>query len=838
MGRNNSLSLNPAWPHILGQLVILVAALIGLLRYAVSDGVDSMHCSALLNKGSWLDQERFTWQPDGCILHNYNAREGQQCFGTRQISFIGDSTTRKLFYQTAHILDSKLPTVPSNDNQKHTNIDLQTEYGTTLSFIWDPFLNSSHVHKLVSYEGDAATRPALLVMGSGLWYMRYSNTSGGLQAWESNVERVLHSISEAKTKPADSIVILPVEQLVTAKLSPERAMTMRSSDIDAMNSDLLHRINPPAPGLFHTIAPNSPVLPVAFPLVFNQMLEVSMTEDGLHYADPLVKAQASILLNMRCNNYLPKTFPFDKTCCNQYPAPFLTHFIVLIVAILWGPWLYFISSNTGNHSSYFTFIRSEDAAPVLLSASVALIYVADRTGLWLKEQKKFDAWTFGFLCLASLFIGLVTLRRSDKDLGFLNRDQTDEWKGWMQIIILIYHYLGASRISGIYNPVRVLVSSYLFMTGFGHTTYYLRKADFGFLRVAQVMVRLNLLTLLLAYTMNTNYISYYFAPLVSWWYIIIYATMAIASRFNDRTLFVLCKTLVSAILIAAFVHEPRILETLFSLLERLCNIRWSAHEWTFRVSLDLWIVYAGMLCALAVQKFHALRLSDDPRWQLTMRVAIGLSAMTLVWFFVFELSQDSKFAYNAWHPYVSFIPVLAFCILRNATAVLRSVHSRAFAFIGKCSLETFIIQYHIWLAGDTKGVLLIVPGTRWRPLNFIITTFVFIYLSDRLAHATTYITTQICGGGSKPLPTSVANTPRDDVQFRAEPRSVHTTESSEPSKENSLPSSISRGREHVSRFIPSRIGSFIEKYYSSVEARLLLIIFIMWILNLMWTYTS
>jgi hypothetical protein len=284
------------------------------------------------------------------MLHSYAVKDGAHCLRSREVVFLGDSVTRKLFYQFAHILDPGLPTAPSDD-KKHQDHELTSANGTRVSFFWDPFLNGTYLNTALkdSHRGNT-NPPALLVLGSGLWYLRHARTSGGIPAWEANVDYIFSGISKSRHPIADTIVMLPVEQVVAAKLSPERASSMHPSDIDAMNSDLFHRIHPPVTPL-GSILSNPQRVSAYLPLVFNKMLDPSNTEDGVHYSDSLVKTQASILLNLRCNEVLPKRFPYSKTCCNSYPTPNVAHAIILAVIVLSVPALCYFSSSGGTCAS-------------------------------------------------------------------------------------------------------------------------------------------------------------------------------------------------------------------------------------------------------------------------------------------------------------------------------------------------------------------------------------------------------------------------------------------------------------------------------------------------------
>ncbi|KAJ2170372.1 hypothetical protein GGF45_005345, partial [Coemansia sp. RSA 551] len=158
----------------------------------------------------------------------------------------------------------------------------------------------------------------------------------------------------------------------------------------------------------------------------------------------------------------------------------------------------------------------------------------------------------------------------------------------------------------------------------------------------------------------------------------------------------------------------------------------------FRFGTDIYIVYVGMAVAL-VRLQYGSQLLVHPRWPQLVRWSVPASILGLVLYFYFELTRASKFEYNKWHPYVSPLPVLCFIVLRNANAYLRSHSSAMFRAAGLISLELFIAQFHLFLAADTKAILVLVDSRLWF-VNFGVTAFVFVGLCQALGSASGTIT--------------------------------------------------------------------------------------------------
>jgi len=54
------------------------------------------------------------------------------------------------------------------------------------------------------------------------------------------------------------------------------------------------------------------------------------------------------------------------------------------------------------------------------------------------------------------------------------RDHTEEWKGWMQVMFVWYHYFAAKEW---YNWIRIYIACYVWMTGFGKSIKLVQCLD-------------------------------------------------------------------------------------------------------------------------------------------------------------------------------------------------------------------------------------------------------------------------------------------------------------------------------------------------------------------------
>jgi len=166
------------------------------------------------------------------------------------------------------------------------------------------------------------------------------------------------------------------------------------------------------------------------------------------------------------------------------------------------------------------------------------------------------------------------------------------------------------------------------------------------------------------------------------------------------------------------------------------------HEWFFRSGLDHLVWIFGMLCAFSFpfydSKLQAIeQLPPAPKLVAKTALFGFTSALALWWYYSYFVL--AKKDYNKVHPYTSFIPIFCYLILRNLTPLLRRWHMHLFAWTGKITLETYILQFHIWMKttginGSPKNLMVLLPGWYWT--NFILISAVYIFISYRVFHIT------------------------------------------------------------------------------------------------------
>lgn len=364
-------------------------------------------------------------------------------------------------------------------------------------------------------------------------------------------------------------------------------------------------------------------------------------------------------------------------------------------------------------------------------AILTFAYLCENNPPFPPGEKDHNLDIFWSLTLILFVVSILNVRKS-KNGDVLNREQTEEWKGWMQFCFLMYHYFSVHEV---YNSIRVFITCYVWMTGFGNFSFFYLKEDYSLVRVLQMVWRLNFLVFFLCMTMGNNYILYYICPLHTFYFFIVYILMVIYPKCNYTENGMKLKLGISAcVIFVIWDLDMNLFEKIFFFLGDKPvkgapeGTMW---EWYFRTSLDHWSTFLGIIFALnypatVLWVKNIEETSKKTMWFIKGIVAIVLLLASSIW--ATKILPMEKSEYNDHNAYLSaMIPMLTYIYVRNISPVLRTHYLEPLHSLGKITLETYLMQHHIWLNGNAKTVLVFIPG--YPQLNMVVVTLIYVLVS-------------------------------------------------------------------------------------------------------------
>ena len=377
---------------------------------------------------------------------------------------------------------------------------------------------------------------------------------------------------------------------------------------------------------------------------------------------------------------------------------------------------------------------------------------------------------FWVVCGGMAVAALATMKHVDSDprrgVQLLGRAQTEEWKGWMQFAFIMYHYY---RMFSAYNEIRLFVSSYVWMTGFGNFLYFDIKQDFSADRAISMWLRINYFPLLLSFFLDVKLELYYVVPLHTTGFFVTMATCWIASWLKESRGMSYWNSRIAALVLCTVAHVA------FYETDAVNLLSLASDEYLFRFQSDKYSALVGIWSGLFWKKLGAYMQwayngqggeKVHAKW---IQRAAGAS-LIFIWWYGFGFLTD-KYTYNPVHPYVFWMPVAGWLMVRNSSKYLTEVHSSALEFFGRITLETYVLQFHVFMCKNVQHIPIVIPGSgpdghpAARFLNMLLCGFAFVPLAAWARRVT--VTTQNSvvelmkeirsGGKSQELPSHSAS---------------------------------------------------------------------------------